>query len=254
MAAVSDRRGDTRTTITAAAAELLRQHGPAAITTRRVADTAGVQAPTIYRLFGDKAGLLDAVAEYVMATYVASKAAVVQEAAARDLDPVDELRAGWATQIDFGVANPTLFGFLNDPARGLRSPAVESGLRILAARVHRVALVGRLRVTEQRAVDLIRAAGAGTVTTILSTPPERRDPELAEAMLEAVLRHVITDAPHPADTDADASAADPTTAAVTLRAIAPQLDLLSQAERRLLAEWLDRVIGSPVETPVRSEE
>jgi hypothetical protein len=30
--------------------------------------------------------------------------------------------------------------------------------------------------------------------------------------------------------------------AVTLRAVAPTLDMLSNAERQLLAEWLDRAI------------
>jgi AcrR family transcriptional regulator len=46
-----------------AAARVLRDHGPAAVTTRRVAEQAGVQPPAIYRLFGDKDGLLEAVAE-----------------------------------------------------------------------------------------------------------------------------------------------------------------------------------------------
>ena len=38
-----------------------------------MAEAAGVQPPTLYRLFGDKDGLIDAVAEHVMATYVAAK-------------------------------------------------------------------------------------------------------------------------------------------------------------------------------------
>ena len=48
------------------------------MTTRGVAEAAGVQAPAIYRFFGDKDGLLEAVAEHVMATYVSAKAAMVQ--------------------------------------------------------------------------------------------------------------------------------------------------------------------------------
>ena len=54
------------------AARLLREQGAAAVTTRAVAMAAGVQAPTIYRLFGDKDGLLDAVAEYVLAAQARS--------------------------------------------------------------------------------------------------------------------------------------------------------------------------------------
>jgi hypothetical protein len=33
--------------------------------------------------------------------------------------------------------------------------------------------------------------------------------------------------------------------AVAFRAIAPRLDMLSEAERRLLAEWLDRALNTP---------
>ncbi len=196
-----------------------------------------MQAPTIYRLFGDKDGLLDAVAEHVMATYVSAKAAIVAMASAENVAPLDDLRAGWEMQIDFGVANPTLFGLLSDPGREMRSPAAQSGKHVLESRVHRIAVTGRLRVSEQRAIDLIHAGGTGTVLTILSTPPEQRDPGLAEDMYEAVLRQILTDAPERAKNGSMATA-------VALRAIAPRLDMLSQAERQLLAEWLDRAIDA----------
>jgi AcrR family transcriptional regulator len=42
---------------------LLKSMGRDAITIRSVADESKVQLPTIYRLFGNKVGLLDAVAE-----------------------------------------------------------------------------------------------------------------------------------------------------------------------------------------------
>lgn len=232
---------DTRTRIVDVASRLLREEGPAAVTTRGVAEGAGVQAPTIYRLFGDKDGLLEAVAEHVMATFVSSKAAVVEAAAAHGVDPFDDLRAGWDAQIDFGLANPTLFAFLSDPARGLRSPAAQRGLGVLQERVRRVAATGRLRVSEQRAVDVVRAAGVGTITTLLATPVEHRDHGLADAMYEAVLGQVLTDPP----ADAGAAAHDDVRArAVAFRAVAPGLAALSDAERHLMTEWLDRAIGS----------
>ncbi len=46
-------REQVRGRVVAAAARLLGEHGAAAVTTRAVAQAAGVQAPTIYRLFGD---------------------------------------------------------------------------------------------------------------------------------------------------------------------------------------------------------
>jgi hypothetical protein len=55
-------------------------------------------------------------------------------------------------------------------------------------------------------------------------------------MYEAVLREIVNAVPEVSDTGSVA-------AAVTLRALVAQLDMLSNAERQLLAEWLDRAIG-----------
>ncbi|WP_433201729.1 TetR/AcrR family transcriptional regulator [Dactylosporangium sp. CS-047395] len=227
-------RADVRMAIVEAAAELLRDVGPGAVTTRGVAERAGVQAPTIYRLFGDKDGLLEAVAEHVMTTFVAEKAAGQAAAAAADADPLDDLRRSWRRQVEFSLANPAIFRLLSDPDRVLDSPAAARGRQVLEARVHRLAATGRLRVSEAHAIDVIQAAGVGTIQTLLVAPLERRDPGLGDAMMDAVLARILTDAPA---ADQDAS----TAAAVALRALAPQLAMLSDGERRLLIEWLDRI-------------
>jgi AcrR family transcriptional regulator len=237
MTNASSSRAGTRSRIVDVAARLLREEGPAAVTTRGVAEGAGVQAPVIYRLFGDKDGLLEAVAEHVMAAFVSAKAEDVKAASAADVDPLDDLRAGWEMQIDFGVANPALFRLLSDPDRALRSPAARSGRQVLESRVHRVAVTGRLRVSEQRAAGLIQAAGIGVIQTLLSTPPDQRDPGLAESMFQAVLQQILTGAPARSD-------GGPVAATVAFRAIAPRLDMLSEAERQLLADWLDRAIST----------
>ena len=230
-------RADTEARIVDAAARLLAERGSAAITTRGVAEAAGVQPPAIYRLFGDKGGLLEAVAEHVMATYVATKTETVQAAATENVDPLEDLRDGWRTQMDFGLANPTLFRLLSDPERGLHSPAAQSGLRVLEARVHRVAESGRLGVSEQRAVGLIHAAGTGAIQTLLATPVGQRDPDLADTLFEAVLRQILIDGPASPENP-------PSSAAVALRAVAPELEMLTASEQQLLCEWLDRIVGS----------
>src|SRR3954464_3555278 len=106
------RRSDTRSRIVDVAARLLQEGGPAAVTTRSVALAAGVQAPAIYRLFGDKDGLLDAVAEQGFASYVAQKPPVDT-----DDDPVEGLRAGWNLHVGFGVANAALFRLMHTAKR-----------------------------------------------------------------------------------------------------------------------------------------
>ena len=237
---MNDRAGsrqDTRERIVDSAARLLREGGPDAVTTRGVAEDAGVQAPTIYRLFGDKDGLLEAVAEHVMAGFVSTKAAAVATAGAEDLDPLGDLRTGWHQQIAFGLANPTLFRLLSDPERSVQSPAARSGREVLEARVHRVAVTGRLGVGERRAADLLQSAGIGTIQLLLSTLAEDRDPGLADAMYELVLASILVDAPR--------RSSDPTLAtAVAFRAVAPTLDAFTEAERQLLSEWLDRAVDA----------
>lgn len=236
MADTTD-RSDVRSTVVAAAATLLHEHGPAAVTTRGVAQGAGVQAPTIYRLFGDKDGLLDAVAEHVLAQYVSAKSEIVDAAATAGVDALDDLRSGWEMQIEFGLANPAIFRLLSDPDRVRESSAARAGKRILENRIHRIAQTGRLRVGEPRAVALVQAAAIGAIQTLLATPVDDRDWGLADAMYDAVLWQILVDAPERPEHGAAATV-------IAFRAIAPQLDALSDAERGLLVQWLDRAIDA----------
>lgn len=204
------------------AADLLREQGPAAVTTRGVAQAAGVQPPAIYRHFADKDSLLDAAAEQVFATYVQQKALQ-----AGDGEPLDDLRRGWDTHIAFGLANAAVFRLFAE------GPAAARGLEVLRARVRRVAATGRLRVPEERAVQIIQAAGMGAVLTLLSLPPGQRDLGLADDMYAAVEKTILTGAPALPTHDVAA-------ASVAFRTMVPDLPGLTAPERTLLTEWLDR--------------
>ncbi|WP_231335055.1 TetR/AcrR family transcriptional regulator [Actinomadura graeca] len=228
MTSNAQRRDITRDRIMKAAADLLRDHGPAAVTTRRVAQEAGLQPPAIYRFFQDKDDLLDAVAEHVFTEHVERK----QTTAPTD-DPVEDLRAGWNTQIGFGLANPHVFGLLLGPARARTTPAQAKGVLILAERVRRIAAAGRLRVSEERAVNLIHSAGIGTVHTLLTLPPGRSDPHLSDAAFDAVARAILTDEPA-------VPTKDPAAVVAAFRSLLPELPTLSKAEAALLDEWLQR--------------
>lgn len=244
MTEVSTGRDAVRTRIVDVAARLLQETGPAAVTTRAVAAEAGVQAPTIYRLFGDKDGLMEAVAEHVMETHVSAKAARERASSASGSDPLEDLRTSWYAQVEFGLAHPALFRLLSDPDRVVGSPAAQAGLRVLEARVHRLAGTGRLRTSEAQAVAMVQAAGQGTIQVLLATPAERRDPGLATHMLDAVLGRLLVPGSEPGVADDQQGAGSPTAPAVALRALAPGLEVLSESERRLLVEWLDRVVGA----------
>src|ERR1700761_1660074 len=225
-------RDQTRTHLVEVAAKLLADGGPDAVTTRSVALAAGVQAPTIYRLFGDKNGLLQAVAEHGFTSYVA------QKHSDPGADPVENLRSGWELHIGFGLANPELFRLMRAVLRTPGGQAMTAaGAGVLRARVRRVAEAGRLRVTERRAVDLITSAGSGVVFTLIDPPQGERDPRLADTAWAAVCAAILVEA-------RAAAVASPAAAAVTLRAALPELGPLSGAERALLGEWLDRIAGS----------
>lgn len=225
-----DEGADVRSRILNAAAGLIAAGGRDAATTRAVAAAAGVQAPTIYRLFGDKRGLLDAVAQHELAMYVAAKALREPHP-----DPVQELRNGWDMHVAFGVAHPELYRIMSGVAEaGNLSPAVEAGQKVLRKRLQAIALAGRLRVSEDRAVALLQAGCVGTVFTLLSQPVDRRDAGLSEMAREAVVA-AITGL-------AIASAANgPSGAAAALRAGLARTSVLTLGEKHLLEELLDRI-------------
>lgn len=223
-----ERPGDTRTRIIAAAAKLIASGGADAATTRAVADAASVQPPTIYRLFGDKEGLLDAVAEQQLADYVAEKAA-----SQPDADPVNALRQAWDTHVAFGLANPAIFALISSAHSGRISPAAQAGLVVLRERVRRVARTGRLRVSEELAVGMIHAMGTGTVLALLQKPADEQD-GLSQAGREAVFAAIIDEQSQPTNTG-------PAGLASALRTCVGEFAALSPGERHLLDELLQRI-------------
>jgi AcrR family transcriptional regulator len=219
---------DTRARILAAASRLVAAGGEEAATTRAVADAASVQAPTIYRLFGDKRGLLDAVAEQAYENYIAKK--VQREP---EQDPLDDLRKGWDDYVAFGLANPAVFNLIRSTYPNPPSRVTLAGLAVLRAKVGRLARVGRLRVSEEHAVDLIHAAGIGCVLSLLAKAPERRG-DLADAAREAVFAQIIEERPMK-------NGSGLSSIATALRSRLDEAPLLSPGERLLLEEMLQKI-------------
>ncbi|GAA1950761.1 TetR/AcrR family transcriptional regulator [Kitasatospora viridis] len=222
-------REQTRLRVIEAAIGLLAQGGRDAVTTRAVADAAGLQAPAIYRLFGDKDGLLDAVAEHGFSTFIASKHIDPDPA-----DPIEDLRAGWNASIEFGLANPALFTLMYTEPTRAHSAAFKAGMAILMGRVRRLAAGGWLLVDEELAAQTIHATARGAVLTWLSLPEEQRDPALFSTLREAMVSAVTTQRPA-------VQGPGPAGAARALRAALPEQTVLSAAERHLLGEWLERL-------------
>jgi AcrR family transcriptional regulator len=222
----------TKDRLVRAAAELLLEGGRDALSTRAVSAAAGVQAPTLYRLFGDKDGLLDAVATYGFESYLAGKHALGETE-----DPVDDLRRGWDLHVEFGLSQPAFYLLMYGEPR-VREARKEAD-EILRRIVGRIAEAGRLRVPVERAAQLVHATGMGVLLSVIASPAEQRDLGLITAAREHVIATITTD---PADGAAD-DASDVPARAIALKAALEKDpgDALTPAERALLGEWLDRV-------------
>ena len=224
----------TRGRIVRAAAGLLVEGGREAVTTRAVAAAAGVQAPTIYRQFGDMRGLLDEVASFGFSSYLRDKTS-----RERLGDPVEDLRRGWDLHIGFGLENPAFYTLMyGDPRPGVEPTAAREAAEILHGLVRRVAEAGRLRVGVESAVHMSHAAGVGVTLTLIGTRPEERDPALSGATCEAILAAVITDAAPDTAPGHDRVSGR----AVALKAVLPEASAgFTPSESALLSEWLDRL-------------
>ncbi|WP_240669980.1 TetR/AcrR family transcriptional regulator [Actinoplanes solisilvae] len=235
----TDERQATRERIIRAARDLLGESGRDAVTTRSVSAAAGVQPPTIYRLFGDKDGLLDAVALYGLMPYLSQKSALGATA-----DPVADLARAWDLHIEFGFTDPAGYVLaFGEPRPGRAAVARDEAIARLTVLIERVAAAGRLRTSVERATAIMHAAGVGTVLTQLVIPPGRRDPGVPPAMWATVRSEIIAvPAPEPkvADPDALARHASALRQALPAEGSGP----LTPAERALLTEWLGRLADS----------
>jgi len=195
----------------AAAIDLLDRGGRQAVTTRAVSDAARVQAPAIYCLFQDMNSLLDAVADFGFTTYLKEKSLRKPGD-----DPIQDLRTGWDLHVDFGLVNPAIYKLMYcDPQPGRHSPAAANSHRMLMEHIHRVAVAGRLRVSESRAAHLLHASACGTVLTLLSAPQRSRDLRTSTIARDAIIGAITTALPILNDLG-------PAAAAIALRALLPE--------------------------------
>ena len=231
-----------RERILEAALRLLTAGGRDAVTTRAVAEVAGVQPPVLYRLFRDKRDLLDAVTEYGFALYLSEKR---QPHPAED--PIQFLRDGWARHIQFGLAHPELYLLMYaNPQPTETGRSHPHGRPGLTAHMQNIAAEGRLRLPAGLAADLFHGAACGVVMTLLATSVKERNMALSQVACEAALSSILADR---------LVAPDPTaaTAANMLRAQLlladaqhlPTPRLFSEAETSLMLEWLGR-LANPV--------
>ena len=221
-----------------AAAALLDSGGVEAVSTRAVAAAAYVQAPVIYREFGDKEGLLDAVTAFVLENYMQDKRAAMSD------DPVQDLRKLWDLHVAFGLTQPECYVLAYGRVRpGKMASAAKASFGILRGAISRLGQQGRLRMSVDSAAQLAFAAGVGFTLSQICLPADQRDPHLSLIAREFALWSFVN----------DAAALESAKPGLTARAVALREALrddpgsaLTPVERMLLAEWLDRLADQSI--------
>ncbi len=205
------------------AAELLATSPSGDVSTRAVCEAAGVTQPVLYRLFGDKDGLLTAVADHVWEQYLDGK-----RRAEESDDPLEDLRAGWDNHTAFALTNPHAYRLVFSADLAVRPAAIAEAMRLLVGITERLAAQARLAVAPEVAAQIVMAANSGFALGALLRPEVHTAASID--VREATIRGIL----------ADADPTDPLAGAVaTIRARVP--GNVTSAEAGLLDEWLDRL-------------
>ncbi|WP_327371667.1 TetR/AcrR family transcriptional regulator [Streptomyces sp. NBC_01217] len=237
----------TRARILEEAARLVAESPNGEISTRAVCEAAQVGAPALYRHFGDKEGLLSAVVDHGFDKYLATKRQRGESA-----DPIEDLRNGWDSHVEFALQNPNLYRLMNSPAMRTPPAAALESHRILTKDLERAAAVGRLRLAPELAAQMVMSANVGVALMLVARPATFRDTSTSRRVRDAVHAQIFTPDAAGAPTDADGTGATssgasvPSTAA-RLSALLRQTPdpALSPAEGALLTEWLNRLSNAP---------
>jgi AcrR family transcriptional regulator len=229
---------DARDKILEAAADLLAKASVADVSTRAVCEAAGVGAPMLYRLFGDKAGLLAAVVDRGFEAYLASK-----RAARPSDDPVADIKSGWDNHMRFALEHPNHYRLMYSPELTVPPAAAQEAHALLHGILERCAAAGRLTVPPALATQMIMSANVGAALSMLTRPEQYPDAQFAERLRDAVLDSVTRPAAadEPAERDDQDRAVPVAAATLAARLRAEQSTVFTAAESALLEQWLDKL-------------
>jgi AcrR family transcriptional regulator len=234
---VSGHRLSSAENLLRAAAELLESGGVDAVSTRAVAAAAGVQPPVIYRRFGDKEGLLDALTHYLLQEYVKAKHQILDTAA----DPIDHLRKTWDQHVAFGLEHPDAYVLAYAaprPSGELGAAAKRETVSLLRGMIAELGDQGKLSMSVDRATQYLFAAGLGTTLALIQEPPGVRDLEVSALARESALSVILHRKPRTGARNTKL----PARAVALAEALRTAEDLpMTSAEQSLLGEWLGRL-------------
>jgi AcrR family transcriptional regulator len=187
--------------IVAGALALIERTGSAeAVTLRAVAREVGIAAPSIYPHFADRDAIVTAVVAQVFDELAE---AIKVGAAAAGPDPVDQLVAGCAAYVDFGLSHPARYGVLFSERHGPAEnycqpvaldpagrPVLEWGAEafsLLLQAIQDCVTAGRSASTDVLADATAVWVGLHGTVTLRTTLPSFPWPALAPQLRHAVL-------------------------------------------------------------------
>lgn len=224
-------RSDPHTVISKvirATSDIITENGIGSATVRAICKRAGVLPPQIYRQLGNIAEVLDIVVIYQWQMHILTQSEANSS--------VSNLHNAIDTLIAFGLENSGLYLHASTPRDGVVSELWGVQQVYLMERVRAVALTGRLRVSEEQAVDLIQPFCTGMIFTCLHETSRFSDVSwLSLQVLRPLLRG------EEPDTNANQNAP---AFASGLKANLVGVSVLSPGEQALLRELLQRIASS----------
>lgn len=160
------------------------------VSTRAVCEAVGVGAPVLYRLFGDKNGLLRAVVDHGFERYLAEK-----RAAPASSNAVQDLREGWDGHIAFALAHPAVYRLMFSPAFATQPRAAAEALELVGSVLERCAAEGRLAIRPELAAQAVLSANIGVALNLVTQPTAYDDPGLSDRVRDAVIERVTLESP-----------------------------------------------------------
>ena len=176
---------DPRREILTAASELLYEGGSEGLTIRRLALRCGYTAPAIYHIFGDKAGLLDAIMRETIDELFVRIAKVPNHE-----DPQDRIRAQFREIVRFGREHPTNYRLI-EALRPEQIPPiidVEGATRRLNEPLERIAREGGI----SHDPEVMRQAFWALLHGVISLPASRPDVEWREGFEEVAFDALLS--------------------------------------------------------------
>jgi AcrR family transcriptional regulator len=162
--------------------------GVEAVSTRAVCAAVGVQAPTLYHHYGDRAGLISALVDRAFDEYFTQK----DVGALDELEPATAIAAGWDAHVAFARTHPGLYPAMY-PVAGPQSPNLARSAALLRAGFDRLERDGVLAegISARLADAALRAALRGVAHMVAAAPENPDNPQVSSTVRDAVIARLI---------------------------------------------------------------